>query len=59
MPASGATISYLESSFLTAHGRPLVNGNEDPGYEGGGASGRGSIPAPSILIISFFRLRKN
>ena len=26
-------ISYLESSFLTAHG--LVKGNEDPGYEGG------------------------
>ena len=30
-------ISYLESSFLTAHGltkRPLVKGNEEPGYEG-------------------------
>ena len=32
------SISYLESSFLTAHGvrfRPLVKGSEDLGYEGG------------------------
>ena len=34
-----ASISYLESSFLTAHGfPPLVKGNKDPGYEGGLAS---------------------